>query len=174
MYWYDKPSPLSEEAEDMIVSTVHDLLPETYRYARPENNVPKVVEVKGSTLLKAEEARAIGPEIKYMPEWKAFGWFTEADKVEWDVNVLEKGKYDVYLDWAVSDAEALKPFVLDAGSRPVKGRVGKTGSWFTYRMENIGSIRLDAGKQKIIFRPDVRSPKGALLDLRTLKLVKVK
>jgi hypothetical protein len=119
MYWYDKPSPLSEEAEDMIVSAVHDLLPESYRYARPENNVPKVVEVNGSTLLKAEEARAIGPEIKYMPEWKAFGWFTEADKVEWDVHVTENGKYDVYLDWAVSDQEALKPFVLEASTRSV-------------------------------------------------------
>jgi hypothetical protein len=52
--------------------------------------------------------------------------------------------------------------------------VQQTGSWFTYRTEKIGSIRLDAGNQKIVFRPDIKSPKGALLDLRTLKLVKVK
>ena len=43
-----------------------------------------------------------------MPEWKAFGWFTAADKVEWDIETARKGKYEVYLDWSVSDEEAGK------------------------------------------------------------------
>ncbi len=176
MYWYNKPSPFDPRVEDLIINAVHDLLPESFKSERPANNSPKVVQAGADNvlLLKAEDARATGPEIKYMPEWKAFGWFTEADRVEWDVEVKEKGRYDVYLDWAVSEEEALKPFVVEAGSRQVKGNAGKTGSWFTYRTEKIGRLQLDAGKQKIIFRPDSKSPKGALLDLRTLKLVKVK
>lgn len=176
MYWYNKPSPFDPRVEDMIVDAVRELLPESFKSRRPENNSPAVVQPGAGSiiLLKAEDARATGPEIKYMPEWKAFGWFTEADRVEWDVELKEKGTYDVYLDWAVSDDEALKPFVVEAGRRQVKGKAGKTGSWFTYRTEKIGRLRLDGGKQKIIFRPDSNSPKGALLDLRTLKLVKVK
>jgi hypothetical protein len=30
MYYYDKPSPFSEEVEDLIIHAVHDLLPETF------------------------------------------------------------------------------------------------------------------------------------------------
>ncbi|HLT07190.1 MAG TPA: neutral/alkaline non-lysosomal ceramidase N-terminal domain-containing protein [Cyclobacteriaceae bacterium] len=31
MYYYDKPSPLSEEAEDIIIKAVHDLLPQSFK-----------------------------------------------------------------------------------------------------------------------------------------------
>jgi hypothetical protein len=176
MYWYDKPSPFSVEVEDIIVKAVHDLLPESYKGIRPETNSPSVIKpgVDGELLLKAEDAKAAGPEIQYMPEWTAFGWFTERDQVEWEVDVAEKGRYDVYLDWAVSDEEALKPFVLEAGGRKLRGTVEKTGSWFTYRNEKIGRIVLDAGRQKIVFRAGDKSPKGALLDLRTVRMVRVK
>ncbi len=176
MYYYDKPSPFAEEVEDIIVKAVHDLLPTQYNVVRASNNHPEVVrpEAAGVIQLRAEVARATGPEIKYMPEWKAFGWFTEADRVEWDVEVKEKGKFDVYLDWSVSDSEAGKPFVFEAGGQKLVGKVGKTGSWFTYRNEKIGRVRLSAGSQKMVFRPGPESPKGALLDLRSLKLVPLK
>ena len=173
MHWYDKPSPLSEEVEDIIISTVHDLLPASYKDKRPATNIPDVVkpEENGTIRLRAEAGRSIGPKIQYMPEWKAFGWFTEADRVEWDVAVDKKGKYDVYLDWSVSDAEAGKPFVFEAENRKLNGKIGKTGSWFTYRKEKIGSLQLQQGSQKLIFRPDSNSPDGALLDLREITLI---
>jgi hypothetical protein len=176
MYYYDKPSPFAEEVEDIIVKAVHDLLPAEYNAVRVSNNHPEVVrpDAAGVFQLRAEVARATGPEIKYMPEWKAFGWFTEADRVEWDVEVKEKGKFDVYLDWSVSDSEAGKPFVLEAGGQKLNGKIGKTGSWFTYRTEKIGRVRLSTGSQKVVFRPGSESPKGALLDLRSLKLVPLK
>ena len=83
--------------------------------------------------------------------------------------------HDVLRRWrAVSDEEALKPFVLEAGGRKLRGTVEKTGSWFTYRNEKIGRIVLDAGRQKIVFRAGDKSPKGALLDLRTVRMVRVK
>lgn len=176
MYYYDKPSPFVEEVEDIVVKAVHDLLPEEYRDVRVLNNQPEVVrsEVDGAIHLRAEVARAIGPEIKYMPEWKAFGWFTEADRVDWDVEVKDKGKFDVYLDWSVSDDSAGKSFVFEAGGQRINGKVGKSGSWFTYRYEKIGRIRLSAGSQKMVFRPGSPTEKGALLDLRSIRLVPVK
>lgn len=176
MYWYDKPSPFAKEVEDIIVAAVHDLLPDSYKESRPATNKQVLVQAEenGTLYLQAHTARAEGPKIQYMPEWKAFGWFTEADKVEWEVEIPKKGKYDVYLDWSVSDAEAQKPFVFEAGSRKLNGRIGKTGSWFTYRKEKIGTLRLEEGNQKIVFRPGPDSPKGALLDLREMILVPVK
>ena len=176
MYYYDKPSPFAEEVEDIIIEAVHDLLPDAYKAARPTINRAELITAddKGVLHLWAENARAVGPEIKYMPEWKAFGWFTEADRVEWDVRVPRPGKYDVYLEWSVSDAEAGKPFILEAGNRKLRGTVGKTGSWYTYNTEKIGRIQLGAGTQKVVFRPGSESKKGALMDLRVLKLVPAK
>ena len=172
MWWYDKPSKFVEDVEDIIISAVHELLPDAYKIERPKTNTPGVVSADRANVLHldASVARAVGPEIKYMPEWKAFGWFTEADRVEWDVDVAEKGKYDVYLEWSVSDAEAGKPFVLEAGNKKLNSKIGKTGSWFTYRNEKIGTIQLQEGKQKIVFRPASDTKKGALLDLRSVKL----
>ncbi len=137
---------------------------------------PDVVrpESDGVLRLQAEMGRAIGPEIKYMPEWKAFGWFTAADLVEWDIEAIKKGKYEVYLEWSVSDEEAGKPFVLEAGNQQLKGKVGQTGSWEKFKTQKIGIIRLLAGRQKIVFKPNVTFEKGALLDLREVKLIPLK
>lgn len=52
-----------------------------------------------------------------MPEWKAFGWFTTKDQAIWTVNVARARKYDVYLDWSISDREAGKSFELTAGKK---------------------------------------------------------
>lgn len=176
MFYYDKPSAFVEEVEDIIIAAVHDLLPESFKLKRDTINHAQVVrpESNGTLQLRAEVARALGPEIKYMPEWKAFGWFTEADRVEWDVEVNEVGKYDVFLEWSVSDAESGKPFVLEAGNQALKGKVGKTGSWFTYKREKIGGVRLKKGSHKVVFRTASKTNKGALLDLRSLSLVPVK
>jgi hypothetical protein len=139
-------------------------------------NHPEVVrpESNGVLRLRANVGRAIGPEIKYMPEWRAFGWFTAADLVEWDIEGVKKGKYDVYLEWSVADEEAGKRFILQAGKQQLKGKVGQTGSWEKFKSEKIGSIQLAPGRQKMVFKPAEAFGKGALLDLREIKLVPVK
>ncbi len=94
--------------------------------------------------------------------------------MEWDIEAIKKGKYEVYLEWSVSDEEAGKPFVLEAGNQQLKGKVGQTGSWEKFKTQKIGIIRLLAGRQKIVFKPNVTFEKGALLDLREVKLIPLK
>ena len=173
MYWYNKPSPFSEEVEDIIVKAVHALVPPPFKAERDSTNQEELVKEgnDGAYHLTAADAKVIGPEIKYMPEWKAFGWFTTKDRAEWNVEVEKAGKYDVYLDWAVSDSEAGKSFAFEAGNKRVKGKIGKTGSWFTYKMEKIGTVRLTAGRHQMIFKSNSQSETGAMLDLREVKLV---
>lgn len=175
MYWYDKPSPFKEEVEDIVINAVFDQLPDSYKVERDTINHPQLVTSgnDGSLILSAEVARSKGPTIGYMPEWKAFGWFKENDIVEWDIKVDKKGLYDVYLEWSVSDAEAGKPFILETKGEKLNGKIEKTGSWFTFRKEKIGQIRLKSGRQKITFRPDPNAEKGALMDLREVQLVPV-
>jgi neutral ceramidase len=168
------PSAAGDLTES-VVSYLQSHTPDKTEQDGDTINRPRLVRAErdGVLRLQAVSARAIGPEIKYMPEWKAFGWFTAADRVEWEIETSRKGKYDVYLDWSVSDEEAGKSFVVEAGYQQLKGKVGKTGSWETYKMEKIGTIQLPAGRRKIVFKPGEKFDKGALLDLRELKLVPV-
>ncbi len=143
-----------------------------------KNNPEKVIPGQdGTLLLMAELGKGIGPKIAYMPEESAFGWFTAADKVSWEVEVDNPGTYAVYLDWSVSDDEAGKPFILETKGQQLRGNVGHTGSWQSYKTTKIGTITLKAGTQKLVFKPASKFPttgdKGALLDLRGLKLVPV-
>jgi len=124
--------------------------------------------------LHASLAEAIGPKIKYMPEWKAFGWYTTEDRAEWNVQIDKAGKYDVYMEWSVADSEGGKSFVLEAGKKKIKGKAGKTGSWFTYRTEKIGTVNLSAGTQKFVLKSNSKSEKGAMFDLREIKLIPAK
>ena len=140
-------------------------------------NKPELVtaQADGSLLLTAQNGKPIGPEIKYMPEWRAFGWFTAADRVEWDVDVSHAGEYEVHLEWSVSNEEAGKEFLLEAKDDQLTGVVGQSGSWETFKNENVGKIKLSGGNQKIVFRSKTKFDKGgALLDLRQINLVAVK
>jgi len=142
------------------------------------NNPQKIKpEQDGSLLLKAEFGKGIGPKIAYMSEESAFGWFTALDKVEWEVQVNNLGKYDVYLDWAVSDNEAGKSFILKTKEYELRGIVSTTGSWQSYKMAKIGTINLKEGVNMLVFKPgsnfETIGDKGALLDLRGIKLIPV-
>lgn len=132
-------------------------------------NKPELV--KAIYLLTAENGKAIGPNIKYMSEWRAFGWFTSADKVEWQVEVAKASQYEVRIEWSVSDKEAGKQFLLQAGDKKLIGTVDRSGSWTTFKSKSVGKIYLRAGRQKIIFRSNKSLDDGALLDLRSISLI---
>ena len=123
-------------------------------------------------LLTAENGKAIGPEIKYMKEWKAFGWFTAKDRVEWEVEVEKGGEYNVFMEWSVDDKEAGKQFLLETANDQLIGKVGTTGSWEVFKTEKVGEVTLKKGDQKIVFRSNADFKEGALIDLRQLRLVK--
>lgn len=137
----------------------------------PEHGAMVHPDEKGNISLHAQAGVGTGPGIKYMPEWKAFGWFAGEDKVTWDLEVPQKGNYDVLLEWSVSDEEAGKPFLFEVDGKKITGNVGKSGSWEIFKEKRIGEIYLTPGKHKIVFRAATPFKNGALLDLREIKLV---
>jgi hypothetical protein len=162
-----------------LVASFNRLSAQNQPAVRTANQPKKVIPAKdGSLLLSADVGKGVGPKIAYMPEESAFGWFTAADKVEWDVEVSNHSKYTVYLEWAVDDSEAGKPFILETKGQQLHGTVNKTGSWQSFKTKKIGVINLSEGTHKLVFRPaskfETIGDKGALLDLRGLKLVPVK
>ncbi len=135
-------------------------------------NLPRTVfsEKSGIIQLTAEDGMAVGPDISYMPEWKAFGWFTATARVEWYVVLGKAGTYDVFLEWSVSDEESGKAFVIEFGSQKLTGKVAKSGSWETFKTAKIGSLTLKEGSHRVVFRPSTDFGKGAILDLRKITL----
>ncbi|WP_290798563.1 hypothetical protein [Flavihumibacter sp. UBA7668] len=135
-------------------------------------NIPRTVfaEKSGALKLIAEKGTGIGLDIAYMPEWRAFGWFTASSRVEWYVVVEKGGTYDVTLEWSVSDEESGKGFVIEFGPQTVKGKVGKSGSWETFKTVSVGHVKLAAGSHRVVFRPSVDFGLGAILDLREIRL----
>jgi hypothetical protein len=105
-----------------------------------------------------------------MPDWTAYGWFTAADRVEWEVDVEVAGEYNAQLVWSVSDEESGKQFILEAGNQKLIGTIVPSGSWETFKTKNVGSIKLKAGRQKITFKSHTKFDEGAILDFRELKL----
>jgi uncharacterized protein YxjI len=132
-----------------------------------------LVEKDGSLRLTAEKGKAIGPKIQYMPEWRAFGWFTAKDEVVWDVQVPESGNYEVLLEWSVADAEAGKYFLLSSSKGSLKKQVRPSGSWENYAAEIVGKLPLKKGKERIRFKSNDYFKEGAILDLREIRLRKV-
>lgn len=173
MYYYDKPSPFSTEVEDLIINEVHKLVPARFKEDRPEVNKLKTVipDANGHLYLMASDAESTGPNIQYMPEWKAFGWFNTVDEAKWEVKVQKPGKYKVFLEWSVDDARSGKTFEFGNKSTRITGKIGKSGSWFTFRKEMIGTITLKAGVNQLVFKSGKKNEEGAMLDLRKLVLV---
>lgn len=157
------------------IGTVAKYVNETRHIIADTMNIPQLVRPSkdGQLRLTAENGRGIGPAIQYMPEWKAFGWFTSKDSVVWEMEVPMDGRYEVWLDWSVSDEESGKEFILTAGNEKLLGLVEKSGSWEKFKRKSIGTLKLQKGFQKMVFKSNVEFEEdGAILDLRELTLKK--
>lgn len=132
-----------------------------------------MAEADGSLRLTAEKGKAKGPKIQYMPEWRAFGWFTAKDEVVWEVQVPESGNYEVLLEWSVDDEEAGKYFLLSSSKGKLKKQVRPSGSWENYQSEIMGLLPLKKGLERIQFKSNDYFKEGAILDLREIRLRKV-
>jgi hypothetical protein len=123
-----------------------------------------------SLSLLAADGLGIGPEIRYMPEWAAFGSFTDQDRIEWPLEVATAGTYDVCLEWSVADDQAGQSFVLEVGEQKLAGTVAKSGSSETYKKASLGILPLAAGAQRAVLRPTGQFA-TTLMNLREVKLV---
>ncbi|MBX3239604.1 MAG: neutral/alkaline non-lysosomal ceramidase N-terminal domain-containing protein [Chitinophagaceae bacterium] len=163
-----------QDVKNAVLSYLQGDLKAKLSADRTPFNRPSLVEPDETNVLvlSAEKGKAIGPDIKYMPEWKAFGWFQHKDKVEWEINIKEGKEYIVLMEWSVADDHAGQPFILESNTGRITGNVGKSGSWETFTSAVIGALKIKAGRQKITFKPGKESDtKKALLDLRKIILV---
>lgn len=128
--------------------------------------------LNGDFILKASLGQGLGPKIEYMPEWNAYGWWTSKDSVIWNIDVREAGKFQIELDWSISDQEAGKSMVFQIGDKELTKIINTSGSWETFKRMHIGTLDLPKGKYKVVVKPKDQNAKGHFMDLKTLHLIR--
>lgn len=134
--------------------------------------LPIQSDADGNFVLKASLGKGDGPKIEYMPEWKAYGWWTSRDSVVWNIDVRKSGKYLIELEWSISDEEAGKPMVFQIGEKQIIKTIHSSGSWETFKKIQLGILDITKGKHKVIVKPKDQNAKGHFMDLKTLNLIR--
>jgi hypothetical protein len=126
----------------------------------------------GSLRLLARRAKIAARRVTFDPQQDCLIWHAGQpdDHVAWLVNVPTAGTYDVVIEWTQTPEYADNAFFVEADSSRLAGRFPSTGGWHRWQRKPFGQIKLAAGQQQIVLRPD--GPiKGELSDLREIHLV---
>jgi putative heme-binding domain-containing protein len=134
-------------------------------------NTPRVVTASdGRLTLLPADAEIYGSTIVLEPKHANLGWWSSADDLAvWTVSAPRSGRYAVTIDYACDLHAAGHRLVIDGGKRPLTHRVEATANWDAYRSVTIGELELEAGVQRLTFRPASR-PLPALMDLKSATL----
>jgi len=166
---------VEKDVKESVIAYLESEMKSTKSFTSQAINKPSPVRSQSDGVLRctAETGKAIGKDVKYMPEWRAFGWFTAGSSLEWEVDVEKAGEFEALLEWSVSNEEAGKEFLLQSKDIKLTGIVTPSGSWEKYKIEKVGVIKLEAGSQKIVFKSNQPFKTGPLLDFRELRLRRI-
>jgi len=125
-----------------------------------------------SLRLLARRAKIAARRVRFDPKQDCLIWHAGQpdDHVAWLVVVPEAGVYDVLIEWTQTPEYADNAFVIEAGSSRLAGRFPSTGGWHRWQRKQFGQIKLAAGQQQIVLRPD-GPVKGELSDLREIHFI---
>jgi hypothetical protein len=99
----------------------------------------------GTLSLSAAAGLGIGPEVRYMPEWAAFGYMTGKDRLEWPMEVATAGQYEVQIVAAASEKQAGQGLTFAVGEAKLTTKVPSTGGVDKYQSTSLGTLELSAG-----------------------------
>jgi putative membrane-bound dehydrogenase-like protein len=139
-------------------------------------NQPEVVRpfVDGSIRLLATNARVYGPTVVLEEKYRNLGWWSSADDhCAWSFENPAAGNYRLVLDYSCASDAAGNRVVVTVAGQTFGGVVESTGTWDDYRGKDLGVVKLPAGPGELMVRSD-GPVKGALLDLRGVRLAPVK
>lgn len=125
----------------------------------------------GELLLPASAATIYGQRLQYRKTLDVLApWWRADDVAEWNVKLETGADYEVRVLLAADAASAGDHFVLETDGSSAQGTVIDTGDYSTFREVSAGKIRLKAGANRLILRPEGKL-KEELADVRSVRLV---
>lgn len=140
-------------------------------------NSPRVIKQHQAEdiILPADSASIYGPSVVFEQKYGNLGfWQHEQDRGVWELDIAEAGQYELWINWALASGNTGGSLKIEIGDNVVVTQVEQTGSWDTYRMKRLGKVDLKAGYLQIQARSNGPVQSTALIDLKALKLVKLK
>jgi serine/threonine-protein kinase len=96
-------------------------------------------------------------------------WRIETDVAEWTLQIPVDTEYEVLVTLAADEASAGDAYVIEAESTGLKATVKSTGGYESFAEQSAGTLKLNAGVQKLLMRPD-GALKQELADVRAIRL----
>ena len=140
---------------------------------RQPGNTPALVKTgnDGALLLTAASAEIYGDTLLFEERYGNLGfWRSANDKAAWTLNAKAAGEYEVHFDWARDGGSTANHLRLQIGSAELLAPVSGTGTWDDYRERNLGTIRLEKGRQRAVIKP-AGELDSFLFDLKSIRLV---
>ena len=130
------------------------------------------LDADGVLLLPASAAKTYGQKLAYRAALNVLApWRIDTDVAEWLIQVPTPGDYEVRVTLAADEASAGDAYVIETESTSVKGVVQATGGYESFKEQSAGTIKLKAGVQSLLMRPD-GALKQELADVRAVRLVR--
>ncbi|MBI5834197.1 MAG: alpha-L-fucosidase [Armatimonadetes bacterium] len=126
----------------------------------------------GHLLCAAADARIHGPSPVYEQDGAKdqIGYWADAkDYVEWPLAIERPGVYAVRVTYSCAAGAEGSAFRVVAGDQAVAGRSASTGSWAAYRTDELGRVKLGAGRVALAVKP-LADPPWRVIGLRSVEL----
>jgi putative heme-binding domain-containing protein len=149
-------------------------------FIRGQTNAPKEVagnhpervtaDTEGHLKLLASNAEIYGDTLVYEDTYRNLGYWASAnDHAAWTLDVPKPGTYDVEMEYCCDNTSTGNRYRVEVGPNIITGTVRGTGTWDRYFTVKIGQVSMQAGEQRLVFRPD--GPINQyLIDLRGIYL----
>jgi alpha-L-fucosidase len=129
-------------------------------------------EADGTIRLAAAEADILGENAKLegAEEMNIGFWTNVNDMAQWQVRVDKPGSFEVEVSLACDKGSGGSQYVVVVGDQAVVGKVEETGSWTSYEVVKLGTVRLaKPGMVTVVVRA-VSKPNLAVMNLRSVVL----
>ena len=175
----DGKSLMPEGLEESVdVPQMTDLITFLHRTTSPlkrfSGNKPQLVSsvADGSISLTATNSSIYGPSLVFEQRFKNLGfWSSPQDRAEWTFESATKSDFDVWLEWALPEVNPDDRLRLRVAEQELVLPVPSTQAWENYRWRKFGRVTLDSGKHQLVAQSSGAVNRGALIDLRAVKLL---
>lgn len=122
--------------------------------------------------LRAEEAEVVGRTARYEGgDKQAIGYWSDAkDKVGWDVVFPRAGRFAVEVEVACEPGQEGSSFEVAVDDAKVSATVPATKGWADFKTLKVGEFGIPSPRKARVEVRAVKLAKGALMNLRTVRL----